>query len=84
MAQLQRGFYLCECTKRSKLMNLCAHFFRASHDLLEKIDVSGVHWRQICLAILKKEVVELLFGLHLRAQLIDIHCLKVHRFYKIS
>jgi hypothetical protein len=33
---------------------------------------------------LKKEVVELLSGIHLRTQLIHIYCLEVHKFYKIT
>ena len=41
-------------------------------DLLEEVHVSGVHGRQVRLAVLQQEVVELLLGLHLRAQLVDV------------
>jgi hypothetical protein len=43
-----------------------------SHDLLEEVHVGGVHGRQIRLAVLQKEIVQLLLGLHLRAQLVDV------------
>jgi len=40
------------------------------HDLLEEVHVGGVHGRQVRLAVLQQEVVELLLGLH--AQLVDV------------
>jgi hypothetical protein len=42
------------------------------HDLLEEVHVRGVHGRQVRLAVLQQEVVELLLGLHLGAQLVDV------------
>ena len=42
------------------------------HDLLEEVHVGCVHGRQVRLAVLQQEVVELLLGLHLRAQLVDV------------
>ena len=42
------------------------------HDLLEEVHVGGVHGRQVRLAVLQQDVVELLLGLHLRAQLVDV------------
>ncbi len=42
------------------------------HDLLEEVHVGGVHGWQVRLAVLQQEVVELLLGLHLGAQLVDV------------
>ena len=50
------------------------------HDLLEEVHVGGVHGRQVRLAVLQQEVVELLLGLHLRAELVHVHSLEVHWF----
>ena len=42
------------------------------HDLLEEVHVRGVHGRQVHLTVLQQEVVKLLLGLHLCAQLVDV------------
>ncbi len=54
------------------------YLLAASHDLLEEVHVPGVNGRQERLAVLHQEVVELLFGLHLRVQLVHVHVLEVH------
>ena len=53
-------------------MSRNSYFLGPSHDLLEEVHVGGVHGRQVRLAVLQQEVVELLLGLHLRAQLVDV------------
>jgi len=40
--------------------------------LLEEIHISAIHGGQIGLAVLEQEVVELLLGLHLGAELVDV------------
>jgi len=56
------------------MFNLITEFytylFFSFHDLFEEIDIRRMHWRQLCLAVLKEKVVELLLGLHLGAELI--------------
>ena len=56
------------------------YLFSTSHDLFEEVHIGGVHRWQVGLAVLQQEVVELLLGLHLRAELIHIHGLEVHYF----
>jgi len=41
------------------------------HDLLEEVDVGGMHRWQVGLAVLKQEVVQLLLGLHLGTELVN-------------
>ena len=48
------------------------YLIAAPHDLLEEVPGRGVHGRQVRMAVLQQEVVELLLGLHLRAQLVDV------------
>ena len=43
-----------------------------AHDLLEEVHIRGIHGQQVRLAVLQQEVVQLLLGLHLRAQLVDV------------
>ena len=57
----------------SELVLKSAYLLAAPHDLLEEVHVRGVHGRQVRLTILQQEVVQLLLGLHLRAQLVDVH-----------
>ena len=52
------------------LIDFYTYLFLGFHDLFEKIDIGGMHWRQVGLAVLQEKVVELLFGLHLWAELI--------------
>ena len=56
------------------MFNLLIYFytylFFSFHDLFEKIDIGGMHWRQVGLAVLQEKVVQLLLGLHLGAELI--------------
>ena len=56
----------------SELVLKSNYLLAAPHDLLEEIHVRGVHGRQVRLAVLQQEVVELLLGLHLRAQQVDV------------
>ena len=56
----------------------------SSHDLLEEVHVRGVHGRQVRLAVLQQEFVELLLGLHLRVQLVHVHALEVHWSYRVG
>ena len=53
-------------------MSRNSYLISTEHDLLEEVHVGGVHGRQVRLAVLQQEVVELLLGLHLRAQLVDV------------
>jgi hypothetical protein len=48
------------------------YLLAAPHDLLEEVHVRSVHGWQVRLAVLQQENVELLLGLHLRAQLVDV------------
>ena len=61
-------------------MSRISYLLGTPHDLLEEVHVRGVHGRQVGLAVLQQEVVELLLGLHLRAELIHVHGLEVHYF----
>ena len=54
------------------------------HDLLDEVHVGGLHGRQVRLAVLQQEVVELLLGLHLRVQLVHVHALEVHWSYRVG
>jgi hypothetical protein len=56
------------------------YLFDSSHDLFEEVPIDGVHRWQVGLAVLQQEVVELLLGLHLRAELVHVHSLEVHWF----
>ena len=49
------------------------YIFVAVEHLLEEVDVGGAQGRQVGLAVLEQEVVELLLGLHLGAELVHIH-----------
>lgn len=53
------------------LIEFYTYLFLGFHDLFEEIDIRRMHWRQVCLAVLKEKVVEFLLGLHLRAELIN-------------
>ena len=53
-------------------MSKNSYLLGTPHDLLEEVHVGGVHGRQVRLAVLQQEVVELLLGLHLCAQLVDV------------
>ena len=52
-------------------MSRNSYLLGTPHDLPEEVNVGGVHGRQVRLAVLQQEVVELLRGLHLRTQLVD-------------
>ncbi|MFN9959397.1 MAG: hypothetical protein ACK55I_40425, partial [bacterium] len=56
----------------------CAYLLAAPHDLLEEVHVCGVHVRQVRLAVLQQEVVELLLGLNFCVQLVYVHVLEFH------
>ena len=53
-------------------MSRNSYLLGTPHDLLEKVHVGGVHGREVRLAVLQQEIVQLLLGLHLRAQLVDV------------
>ena len=62
----------------SELVLKSTYLLAAPHNLLEEVHVHGVHGRQVRLAVLQQEVVELILGLHLRVQLVHVHALEVH------
>jgi hypothetical protein len=64
---------ICELTKSS-------YVFTAIYDLLQKIHVRRGEGRQVRLAVLQKEVIELLLRLHLGAELVDAHLLVGHDY----
>ena len=72
MEQQELGSCPFEYTTISGSAMKSIYFLAAPHDLLVEVHVRGVHGRQVRLAVLQKEVVELLLGLHLGAQLVDV------------
>ncbi len=74
MGQRQLTLYLFEYTKFvSDELYLVEYLFFPSHYLLKEVHVGRCHWREVGLAILEQEIVELLLALHFAAQGIYIH-----------
>ncbi len=58
-----------------------AYLLLPPHYLLQEVHIGCVHGGQVGLAVLQEEVIQLLLGLHLGRQLINVHLLQLHLCY---